>query len=180
MSLGSKADWPRFARWHYRSHHLAMVKRVALLWHEEEPIGICVFAAPASALRLRHRFFGLAPRGNPFHLKQLNEQLWCLSRVVIHPTYRGAGLAARFVRASCRLCPVPWIETLSAMGHLNPYFEQAGFQRVGVIRKERPLSRRGYAQVYGGGRLTEETLRKSRRAEPVYYVFDNRAAPAKE
>ena len=31
-------------------------------------------------------------------LSALNEQLWLLQRVVIHPTYRGAGIAANFVR----------------------------------------------------------------------------------
>lgn len=100
----------------------------------------------------------------------MNQQLWCLSRIVIHPTYRGAGLASDFVRASCASCPVPWIETLSVMGHLNPFFEKAGFHRVGTIRKDKPLSPKAYAQLYGGKTLTDETIRKSRHGEPVYYV----------
>ena len=103
-------------------------------------------------------------------LKRLNQQLWVLARVVLHPTYRGAGLASDFVRASCKTCPVPWIETLSVMGHLNPFFEKAGFTRVGVIRKDATLSARNYAQLYGGKTLTAETVRKSRRSEPVYYL----------
>ena len=41
-----------------------------------------------------------------------------------------------------------WVETLSAMGHANPFFERAGFVRVGAARP--------------GG--------------PVYYVLDNRKA----
>ena len=28
---GSRADWPYFAKWHYRSHHLGFVKRVVVL-----------------------------------------------------------------------------------------------------------------------------------------------------
>lgn len=147
---------------------------MTLLWHEDRPIGICVFGAPARALGLRHRFFGMRGRLDSLRLKRLNEQLWVLSRVVLHPTYRGAGLAADFVRASCASCPVPWIETLSVMGHLNPFFEKAGFRRVGVIRKDKALSPGAYARLYGSGKLTEETLRKSLHGEPVYYVFDNR------
>jgi GNAT superfamily N-acetyltransferase len=150
------------------------VRRVTLLWHDERPIGICVFAAPAAGLRPRHRFFGLKPQTDPLYLKRLNEQLWVLARVVLHPTYRGAGLAAAFVRQACQDCPVPWIETLSALGHLHPFFERAGFVRVGVVQKDRPLSPRGYARLYGNRRLTAETCRKSRYATPVYYVFDNR------
>jgi GNAT superfamily N-acetyltransferase len=155
------------------------VRRVTLLWHDDRPIGICVFTAPARALRLRSRYFGLVRPGarglaRSLFLQRLNQELWLLARVVIHPTYRGAGVAAAFVRRSCETCPVPWIETLSAMGHVNPFFEKAGFTRVGVIRNHGRRSRHGYRHLYGGGRLTDETVRKSRYAEPLYYVFDNR------
>jgi GNAT superfamily N-acetyltransferase len=146
-----------------------------VLWHGREPIGICVFATPAASLTLRSRYFGLVnPRSGPA-MAALNEQIWLLQRVVIHPTYRGAGIAARFVRRACELCPVDWIETLSAMGQVNPFFEKAGFVRVGVIRKSE--NSRGPSGAYGGKktRLTAETAAMSRTSEPVYYVFDNRS-----
>jgi N-acetylglutamate synthase-like GNAT family acetyltransferase len=106
-------------------------------------------------------------------LSALNRQLWLLSRVVLHPSYRGAGIAAAFVRRACRTCPVRWIETLSAMGQTNPFFERAGFVRVGVIRKQR---RRPAAGPYANHKvgLSAETVGKSRYSEPVYYVLDNR------
>lgn len=108
-------------------------------------------------------------------LSALNRKLWLLSRVVLHPTYRGAGIAAAFVRQACATCPVDWIETLSAMGHANPFFERAGFVRVGVARHD-PASAARYAKIYGGKdvRVSAETVRKSRYSEPVYYVLDNR------
>lgn len=144
-----------------------------LLWHDTRPIGICVFAAPARSLRLRNRYFGLRGVPSSLALKRLNQQLWVLARVVLHPTYRGAGLASDFVRAACARCPVPWIETLSVMGHLNPFFEKAGFTRVGVVRKDERLTAQRYAQLYGGGTLTAETVRLSQHGEPVYYVWRN-------
>jgi len=145
-----------------------------MLWHGREPIGICVFATPAAALTLRSRFFGLhGPRGR-LSLGALNRQLWLLSRVVLHPTYRGAGLAAAFVRRACQTCPVPWIETLSAMGQVNPFFERAGFKKVGIIRKSADKKGGAYA-----GKLSAESQAKSRHSEPVYYVFDNRSASGK-
>jgi hypothetical protein len=72
---------------------------------------------------------------------------------------------------------VDWIETLTAMGHANPFFERAGFVRVGVIRKtDRDGSRHG---AYGSkARVSAETLAKSRFSDPVYYVFDNRGRGA--
>jgi GNAT superfamily N-acetyltransferase len=135
LSDGARSDWPHFARWHYRSHHLAYTRRVILLWHGNEPVGICVFGTPAASLALRSRYFGLKNPRSGVAMSALNQQLWLLQRVVLHPTYRGAGIAARFVRRACELCPVDWIETLSAMGRVNPFFEKAGFVRVGMIRK---------------------------------------------
>jgi len=172
---GLRADWPRFAKWHYRSHHLAFVKRIVVLKHGEEPIGICVFSCPAASLSLRSRYFGLHNPRSSVALAALNQQMWLLSRVVLHPTYRGAGIAAKFVRQACETCPIPWIETLSAMGHANPFFEHAGFTRVGVIRQS-PKRQRGSegCQYTGRNRLSQETIEKSRFSEPVYYVFDNR------
>jgi GNAT superfamily N-acetyltransferase len=171
MAEGTRADWPRFAKWHYRSHQLAFVRRVVLLKHREEPIGICVFTAPAASLTLRSRYFGLKNPRSRIALSALNEQMWLLARVVLHPTYRGAGIAAGFVRRVCATCPVPFIETLSAMGHTNPFFEHAGFVRVGVIGTK---SRRAYGGQFARGSCSRETVEKSRFSEPVYYVFDNR------
>ena len=93
--------------------------------------------------------------------------------MVLHPTYRGAGIAAGFVRWACQTSPVPWIETLTAMGHANPVFERAGFVRAGVVRK--PRDGKGYGGQFGPtGKCDGESRRKSRWSEPVYYVFDNR------
>ncbi|HKB03349.1 MAG TPA: hypothetical protein VKD90_14085 [Gemmataceae bacterium] len=176
---GSAADWDQFAKWHYRSHRLAFVKRVVQLRHGAEPVGVCVFTTPAAALAVRSRYFGLTRPRSGLALAALNQQLWLLSRVVLHPTYRGAGLAAWFVREACRTCPVRWVETLTAMGHANPVFERAGFVRVGVIRK---ASRGRESPVRYGGQFgpragcSPATARKSRYSQPVYYVFDNRSS----
>ena len=148
---------------------------MTLLWHKAEPVGVCVFGTPAASLSLRSRFFGLSNPRSGLALAALNEQLWLLQRVVLHPTYRGAGVAAAFVRRACELCPVDWVETLTAMGHANPFFERAGFVRVGVIRKSDRT--RGAAHgAYGSksARVSAERLAKSRFSDPVYYVFDNR------
>jgi GNAT superfamily N-acetyltransferase len=144
-----------------------------MLWHGTAPVGVCVFSAPAASLKLRTCYFGLRRARSREHLAAMNRQLWLLSRVVLHPTYRGAGIAAAFVRRACETCPVPFVETLSAMGRVNPFFERAGFVRVGVVRKG-VRSRNGHG-VYAGRGLSTESTAKSRFSEPVYYVFDNRS-----
>src|SRR5262249_52829754 len=133
LSEGSRFDWAYFARWHYLGHGLGFVKRVILLWHGREPVGICVFATPSAGVRLRSWFFGTRANLTGEALAALNGQLWLLARVVLHPTYRGAGVAAAFVRRACELCPVPWVEALATMGRANPFFEKTGFIRVGVV-----------------------------------------------
>jgi ABC-type lipoprotein export system ATPase subunit/GNAT superfamily N-acetyltransferase len=179
LTEGSRSDWAHFARWHYRSRGLAHVRRVVLLRHGTQTVGICVFTAPAASLRLRSRYFGLHNARSRLALQALNRQLWLLARVVLHPTYRGAGIGSAFVRRACQTCPVDWIETLAAMGQMNPFFERAAFTRIGVIRKEVRLvrdRRHGPRGAYGpvNVRLSAESRRKSRSSEPVYYVFDNR------
>jgi hypothetical protein len=106
------------------------------------------------------------------HLQALNEQLWVLSRLVLHPTFRGAGIAAGFVQRACATCPIDWIETLTALGQVNPVFARAGFVRVGTIHK--PLTGQGATGGAYGGRLSTESQTKSRYSAPVYYVRDNR------
>ena len=145
-----------------------------LLWHGREPIGICVFGTPAASLSLRTRYFGLSNPRTGVAMAGLNQQLWLLQRVVIHPTYRGAGIAANFVKRACALCPVDWIETLSAMGQANPFFERAGFVRVGIIEKGDAKQTAHGAYGSKRTRVSAETLEKSRFSEPVYYVLDNR------
>ncbi len=152
-----------------------------MLWHGAEPIGICVFATPAKSLRQRSRYFGLSGSWSRARLQALNAQLVTLARVVLHPSYRGAGLAAEFIRVSCHSCRWPWIEALAGMGQLNPFFERAGFVAVGD-GQVRDGSRRKHSDLYGvqhgqDGRkklISRESYEKSRYASPVYYVFDNR------
>ena len=35
VSPATKFDWSYFARWHYRSHQLGIVRYVTVLWHRE-------------------------------------------------------------------------------------------------------------------------------------------------
>lgn len=138
-----------------------------LLWHANRPIGICIFASPAASLTWRTKTLGLKKPRSRLGLQALNEQLWLLQRVVLHPAYRGAGIAAAFVRRACELCPVPWIETLSAMGRVNPFFEKAGFRKIGTI----------HHLGAGKGAFPRRTPSDSDRydwAEPVYFLRDNR------
>lgn len=60
------------------------------------------------------------------------------------------------------------------MGRVNPFFERAGFVKVGTIRKD-ALPGERYGAYGGRHRVRPETIAQSRHSEPVYYVFDNRS-----
>lgn len=145
------------------------------------PIGICVFVSPPMSLGPRNRFFGRRGRWKSVDIKSMNRQLILLQRVVLHPTYRGAGIAADFIRRSCELCPFPWIETLTELGNSHPVFERAGFVRVGPVAKRDNQDRASHARIFGRRRadgsrtISNATFEKSRFGRPVYYVFNNRA-----
>lgn len=149
-----------------------------MLWHGGRAIGICVMSSPAMTLALRNRFFGLKGHVTRASLGALNAQLVCLSRVVMHPTYRGAGLTSQFVRRSCELSGFDWVETLSQIGQVHPLFEKAGFVRVGTCAGPSQRTRAGQSSLYGGGvrSVSRETYEKSLRSQPVYYVWGRRRA----
>jgi GNAT superfamily N-acetyltransferase len=129
-----------------------------------------VFGTPAASLTLRTKYFGVSNPRSSIGLAALNRQVWLLQRVVLHPTYRGAGIASAFVRRACELCPIDWIETLSAMGHANPFFERAGFVKVGQI--DHVGERNG---AYGGDYpQLSTTTRRNHFSTPIYYILDNR------
>ena len=57
---------------------------------------------------------------------RLNRELECISRVVVHPLYRGEGLAVRLVAHALATAETPATEALAAMGAVHPFFQRAG------------------------------------------------------
>ena len=194
LSRGQRPDWPRFARWHYRSHQIGLVRHIELLWHgrpedrddveplfpkasptaatdRARPIGIAVFVSPPMSLGGRNAFFGRRGRWGRLEMQMMNRQLILLQRLVLHPTYRGAGIAVPFLRAACDRTGIKWVETLTGLGETHPVFERAGFVRVGRSGDpKKGRSRAGHSALFGGRPVSEETFRKSRHTRPVYYI----------
>jgi ABC-type thiamine transport system ATPase subunit/GNAT superfamily N-acetyltransferase len=59
---------------------------------------------------------------------RLNREVECISRVIVHPAYRGCGLAVRLVRHALAHARTPNVEALAAMGAVHPLFELAGMK----------------------------------------------------
>jgi GNAT superfamily N-acetyltransferase len=109
-----------------------------------------------------------------------------VTRLVLDPRYRGAGIASRFLRTVCRAAPWPWIELASEMANLVPFCEAAGFRRAGRAadktrsRSGRLRNRLGAmtAQAFSAANTTSGALRRYRSrvrfSRPAYYILDNR------
>lgn len=181
ITLGTRSDWPYFARWHYRSPALGPSRFITLLWHGRKPVGICIFGPGPLSLAARNRYFGRSGRWSRLTLRAMNRQLVCLTRIVLHPSYRGIGAASAFLRQSCAMCPFDWIETMSELGRIHPLFERAGFQPIETPPRPR-RSRLRHSDLFGVPThrhtpkrlISPETNIKSQHANPLYFIRDNR------
>src|SRR5699024_4267982 len=60
-----------------------------------------------------------------------------ISRVVVHPTFRGVGIAQALIKECIKRSDVK-IDTLAAMAKYNPVFERAGMTRVEDVKVSPP------------------------------------------
>lgn len=68
-------------------------------------------------------------------LRRLNDEVRCISRVVVHPRYRALGLATRLVRAYLENPATPCTEAVAAMGAVSPFFAAAGMVAYALPRR---------------------------------------------
>ena len=177
LTEGARTDWPYFARWHYRSHTEGFVSRTVLLWHGDEPIGICMVGPAALNSSARNAAFGLRGLRGPGKARLINDQFASVSRLVLDPRYRGAGIGALFLRRVAETTDKPWVELASEMANLVPFAEAAGFRRMGIGRDKLDS---GDARCWYGPKKDRQRswpgfLRRVRFSRPGYFVFDNRA-----
>jgi GNAT superfamily N-acetyltransferase len=139
--------WRVLSEFHYRHDRCGAVDRIFALrmngeaaeqsWYRlrvdpARPVGVIVYSMPLVNVALRNRatnnrYVGLASR--EMSLRLLNCEMRCISRVVIHPQYRGIGLAQHLVRETLGLAGTPLVESLASMGRVNPFFSKAGMTR---------------------------------------------------
>jgi GNAT superfamily N-acetyltransferase len=142
---GTRQDYRRLSRFHYKAGEPVTMARVLTLRQreitvvgrylgrraEETPAAVLVVSLPHPGCRLRDlatagRYRDLPRRQS---LQLLNREVRTISRVVVDPQWRGLGLAVRLVRQAMRETTQPYLEALAAMGRVHPFFERAGMQR---------------------------------------------------
>jgi len=133
---GGRGDYEKLLRYHYRGERLGVYAAVYALKgrfrsaERLETVGVIVYTMPVLGCELRDvatgGFFAGYDRGMRAAL--LNENVRCISRVVVEPRFRGLGLAARLVAETLPLMNVRMVEAMAVMGRVNPFFERAGMK----------------------------------------------------
>ncbi len=143
---GTIDDYHALARFHYLEKKPATV---ACIWrarfvhrdkrNPDQIAAVGVLSYPAACSRERNLVFGLSDK--PYREKLLfaNANLRTISRVIVHPTFRSAGLAAGIVKRLCEHCPTRFVEAMAKMGRVHPLFERAGMMRFTPAEPDRPV-----------------------------------------
>ncbi|MEM2202713.1 MAG: ATP-binding cassette domain-containing protein [Candidatus Bathyarchaeia archaeon] len=121
---GSFKDWQQLAHFHYRSHKVAGPRKIFKLVRGEELCGVIVYSYPPPTC------FGRRLILPKMSMKELNEKLSTISRVVVHPKYRTIGLGSKIVKETLPLVGTPYIEMPAVMAKYNPFAEKAGMQKI--------------------------------------------------
>jgi len=143
--------WRDLAEFHYRDHFPGAVDRIFAVYLRNQapsgrcrldktgprPVGVIVYGMPVPNIALRNiatggRYTGFSERRMSLDL--LNREIRCINRIVIHPQYRGIGLARWLVEETLEKAGTVFVEALAVMGRMHPFFEKAG-----MVRYEIPL-----------------------------------------
>jgi len=140
---GTLADYKSLGEHHYRARKPATATRVLVyrcvqnssadryLGRKGQTRAVAVLVESLPSLSCRMRNYALHDRYAGWldvqqRAKLLNQEVRVISRVVVHPCWRGLGLAVRLVRAALAKPTTQYTEALAAMGRVNPFFERAG------------------------------------------------------
>jgi hypothetical protein len=150
VETGVWADYLGLARHHYRASRPATVCQVwrlaadwacdrspaPLLWRAggySRLAGVLVVSYPVLQAAARNLATGrryCTPKDRRLGASRLNQEVRTISRVIIHPLYRGLGLAGLFVADALGRIGSPIVEAFARMGEFVPFFEQAGMRSV--------------------------------------------------
>lgn len=124
IERGSPEDWRKLCVFHYRSHNVSAIRGIFSIRRRGELCGVIVYCYPFPACSGRRL---VLPKMN---LKEVNQNLAMISRIVVHPKYRSIGLGEKLIRDSLPQVGVPYVEMIAVMSKYNPFAERAGMRRI--------------------------------------------------
>jgi GNAT superfamily N-acetyltransferase len=134
FSSGTRLDLARLLRHHYRPGLPATIcaVRVAAIrvphTRAVRIVGVAALSWPVPMLRARNRHFGVS--GYRHCLGFANSRVRTISRVIVHPQFRAAGIAQELVRQLIARCPTRYIESSTSMGAFAGFLTRCGFEQI--------------------------------------------------
>jgi ABC-type ATPase with predicted acetyltransferase domain len=125
----TKEDYFYLKPFHYLQGNPAAPKHRFKLTYKGETIGIIVYTLSFRALHLRNQLFPEYKN----NIEKVNSEILRISRVIIHPKFRGIGLAQELVRQTLPMVNARLVECVAAMAKYNPFFEKAGMTLAGKM-----------------------------------------------
>ncbi|BAJ50261.1 ABC transporter ATP-binding protein [Candidatus Caldarchaeum subterraneum] len=113
---GSTEDWRLLSFLHYRSHHTPAAVKIFRAVLNGRVVGVVVYAKPYLHATGYSRFFR-----PDWYLRERMNHVLRISRVVVHPSFRGIGVARKLLIESLPRLDVPFVEILSTMERLIPF-----------------------------------------------------------
>lgn len=150
VEKGSVEDYEKLKRFHYKGSNGKElggfnVRDCFRLLYGDVLIGVIVFCNSYLNLKPRNMVFGERYVYTPSDLHTahlINEEIARISRVVIHPKFRGIGLGEFLVKETLSKVDAKVVEVLAVMARYNPFFERAGMLRVDYGRDETSVDKR--------------------------------------
>jgi ABC-type ATPase with predicted acetyltransferase domain len=147
IEKGSIEDYEKLKRFHYRSKNEKELASLRMkdcykLLYGNSLIGVIVYSHSYLNLKPRNMIFGeryVFTPGDLHKARLINDEIARISRVVIHPKFRGIGLGAFLVTETLHKVDAKVVEVLAVMAKCNPFFEKAGMLRVDYRRDETGL-----------------------------------------
>jgi len=180
---GTYEDWKDVSGFHYRSHRIAFLQKIFVLKRKDQVCGAVVYTYPMSAAPFRN---SVVKFGN---MKELNEKLARVSRVVVHPKYRTISASVKLLKDSLPLCGREYVEMIAVMARYNPFAEHAGMTKVGESQPDRSilkaiekLEQLGFASYllsvpdYSKRKLESKILRVKEILRDFSYPYNRRIA----
>jgi len=143
IEAGTIHDYDQLGGFHYLAGRPATHKRVYVIRSPQEersqfgPDIAAVLVVSPPLMNCRGRNAALLGRYTKCSRRRgmgrLNAEVEAISRVIVHPVYRGCGLAIRLVRHALTTAQTPLVEALAVMGQLHPFFERAGMYSYGCF-----------------------------------------------
>jgi GNAT superfamily N-acetyltransferase len=129
LAPGSRRDYQRLARYHYRPGLPATCIRILTMRDAgDDPIAILIISMPALNAPWRARAWpGLFDIPDKQRCAAIvNTSIRAISRLIVDPRWRGMGIGRHLVQAYLHDPLTPFTEAIAAMGDCCPVFTAAG------------------------------------------------------